>query len=129
MEALHALRERGYVLVVFTNQRGVARGFMTEEDLAAVHTKLQGACDEGDAPLLAIYHCPHDNDDGCDCRKPEPGMLLRAAREHDLDLERSVLVGDSDSDLEAGLRAGVPVRLKIESDSDLRAVLPEVPDP
>lgn len=128
--AVKALREiyaRGYPLVVITNQRGIARGFMNEDDVAAIHRKLRDAFEAGGAPLLAIYHCPHDNDHGCKCRKPAPGMLLQAARDHDLDLTRSVLVGDSESDLEAGRRAGVPVLLKIESDADLRQVLTEIP--
>ena len=127
VEALREIHERGYPLVVITNQRGVARGFMSEDDVAAIHQKLRAAFEDGGAPLLAIYHCPHDNHHACECRKPAPGMLLQAARDHDLDLTRSVLVGDSESDLEAGRRAGVPALLKIESDADLRQVLPKVP--
>ena len=127
VEALREISARGYPIVVFTNQRGVARGFMSEADVAEIHTKLCATCEAGGAPLLAIYVCPHDNAPPCECRKPKPGMLLRAARDHDLDLSRSVVVGDSDTDLQAGRRAGVPVLLKIESDSDLRQVLDRIP--
>lgn len=126
-EAIRTLRARGYRIVVFTNQRGVARGFMTLDDLARVHAKLRRVLAEADAPLDAIYFCPHDNGDGCACRKPLPGMLLDAARDLDLDLPRSVLVGDTPRDLAAGEAAGVALRFQIESDADLRQVLDRVP--
>ncbi|MEZ6183661.1 MAG: HAD family hydrolase [Planctomycetota bacterium] len=127
-EAIRALRARGYRIVVFTNQRGVARGFMDLEDVARIHAKLERVLAEAGAPLDAIYCCPHDNGDGCACRKPLPGMLLDAARDLDLDLGRSVLVGDTPRDLAAGEAAGVPHRFQIESDGDLRQVLGQVPD-
>jgi D-glycero-D-manno-heptose 1,7-bisphosphate phosphatase len=123
---LRVLRERGYALVVVTNQRGIARGFMSEDDVEAVHEKLRAACEAGGAPLAGVYHCPHDRDTGCPCRKPEPGMLLRAAEDLGLDLARSVLVGDSESDVEAGRRAGVPICLLVPSDEDWGARLGEI---
>jgi D-glycero-D-manno-heptose 1,7-bisphosphate phosphatase len=125
--ALATLREKGYALVVVTNQRGVARGFMREEDVAAIHGKLRDACAAGGAPLEGVYHCPHDRDTGCPCRKPEPGMILRAAEDLGLDLQRSLLVGDSESDIEAARRAGVPLRILVDSDSDWRDRLADVP--
>lgn len=126
VECLRTIHERGYALVVVTNQRGIARGLMTEEDLAAVHGKLRAECEAGGAPLVAIYHCPHNRDTGCDCRKPEPGMLVRAAKEHDLDLARSLLIGDSESDVEAGRRAGVPHCVLIASNADWSAELDSI---
>jgi len=127
-EAIRTLRSRGYRIVVFTNQRGVARGFMSLADLAQVHAKLEAELAAAGAPLDAIYFCPHDNGDGCACRKPKPGMLLAAAEEHDLDLPRSVLVGDTPRDLEAGRAAGVGACFQIQSDGDLRQVLGDVPE-
>jgi D-glycero-D-manno-heptose 1,7-bisphosphate phosphatase len=127
VSGLRAIGERGYVLVVVTNQRGIARGHMSEADLTQVHAKLRVECEAGGAPLMAVYHCPHDRDTGCGCRKPDPGMLLRAADEHDLDLARSVLVGVSESDIEAGRRAGVPVRVLVESNVDWSAQLASLP--
>src|SRR4051794_28689346 len=101
VEAIGALREAGRRIVVVTNQRGIARGLMTEDDLAAIHARML----EATGPLDAIYHCPHD-DGQCDCRKPKPGMLLRAAADLGLRLEDAVTVGDSDSDMQAGTAAG-----------------------
>lgn len=127
-EGVRELARRGYLTVVVTNQRGVGRGLMSLDDLEAVHQRLHRELSRGGARLDAIYACPHDRDAGCACRKPRPGLLLQAARELDLDLSRSLLVGDSDHDLEAGRAAGVPLLFQIESDGDLRAVLGQVPD-
>jgi len=106
-DALRKTRELGFLPILVTNQRGIARGLMSEEDLHTIHRLLQSELTRRGVPLFhAIYYCPHGPDDGCDCRKPEPGMLLRAAREHDIDLAHSWIIGDSYSDVEAGERAG-----------------------
>lgn len=98
----------GLMVVVVTNQRGIARGLMTETDLAAIHQQMQQQLQErtGGHQMDAIYHCPHGRADGCDCRKPNPGMLLRAAAERDIALAESWLIGDSETDVEAGIAAG-----------------------
>lgn len=127
-EGVRELARRGYAVVVVTNQRGVGRGLMSLADLEAVHAKLEAELAAQGARLTAIYACPHDRDAGCECRKPRPGLILRAARELSLDLARSLVVGDSPRDLEAGAAAGVPLLLSIPSDGDLREVLPRVPD-
>lgn len=126
-EAVADLRRRGYLIVVVTNQRGVGRGLMSPDDLERVHARLRRELAAAGAPLDAIYACPHDRDDGCRCRKPRPGLIEQALAEHAIDLERSVLIGDSERDLEAGRAAGVPVLLRIESDGDLREALGDVP--
>ena len=100
-EALHALKARGYVLVVVTNQPDVARGSLSRERVEQIHARLRA-----ELCLDAILTCFHDNADDCDCRKPKPGLLLRAARELDLDLPSSFMVGDRWRDVEAGQRAG-----------------------
>lgn len=127
-DGVRELQRRGYATVVITNQRGVGRGLMTLADLEAVHARLRAELGRAGATLDGIYFCPHDRDAGCSCRKPQPGLILTAARELGLDLARSVLIGDSQRDLDAGRAAGVPVLLLIESDSDLRAVFDRVPD-
>jgi len=103
-----------YVLVVVTNQAGIARGYYTEQDFARYCDWLRGQFSERGLHVEGIYHCPHHPTHGigelrreCDCRKPKPGMILRAASELGLDPSRSAIVGDQPWDLEAGRRAGV----------------------
>ncbi len=112
-EALPQLHDAGYRLVIISNQSGVARGYFPESALQEVERYLRGLLDEIGVPLEGFYYCPHHPEGvvvpyavRCPCRKPEPGMLLRAAQEHDLDLARSWLVGDILNDVQAGRRAG-----------------------
>ncbi|HEX8206848.1 MAG TPA: HAD family hydrolase [Solirubrobacteraceae bacterium] len=103
--AIAALNAAGIPVIVVTNQRGIALGKMSEEDLAAVHARLSELLAEEGARVDAFYFCPHEKGT-CDCRKPGTAMLEWAARDHDLDLRGSFLVGDSESDVEAGRRVG-----------------------
>jgi D-glycero-D-manno-heptose 1,7-bisphosphate phosphatase len=112
-EGLRRLHEAGYRLIVVSNQSGVARGLFTEEALELVRQRLVELLAEAGVPLAGCYWCPHHPDGSaaayaveCDCRKPRPGLLLRAAREHGLELNRCWMVGDILNDVEAGRRAG-----------------------
>jgi len=112
-DALRALAEGGYRLVVVTNQSGVARGLLTEETLQAVHDELRRRLAAAGVRLDGVYYCPYHPEApieryavDSDLRKPRPGMLLQAARELDLDLPVSWMIGDSGRDVEAGQRAG-----------------------
>ncbi|MEI6563237.1 MAG: HAD family hydrolase [bacterium] len=97
----------GYAAVIVTNQRGVARGIMTAATVEDIHHRLRAALKERHGlALLDIYYCPHDNDAGCTCRKPKPGMILAAAKAHSIDLSKSWMIGDSPKDAEAGRTAG-----------------------
>jgi D-glycero-D-manno-heptose 1,7-bisphosphate phosphatase len=111
--AIARLNQRGLAVIVVTNQSAVARGLLTENDLAAIHLHLHELLAAEGAHVDGIYYCPHhpeaanaDFRRDCDCRKPGPGMLLQAARDHGLDLAASVMIGDSRRDLEAGKIAG-----------------------
>ncbi len=99
-------RAAGYLVVVVTNQRGVSLGKMTQADLDDIHAYMRELLAAEDAPIDAVYYCPHGLDDGCACRKPKAGMLLRAAEDLDIDLSESVMVGDKESDRAAGTAAG-----------------------
>jgi len=104
--AIRRLNDAGLRVVVVTNQRGVARGHMTMPDVDAVHQALTKELETVGARIDAIYVCPHD-ECSCQCRKPLPGLLLQAAAEHPgLDLAQSVMVGDSESDVECAHAAG-----------------------
>jgi len=121
--ALQWVREAGIRIVVVSNQSGVARGHHTEDDVRAVNAQMREELQSGGADVDGIYWCPHADDAGCDCRKPEPGLLLRAARELDIDLGRSLMVGNAQRDLEAGRSAGTAAVgfAGATTDGDLRA--------
>lgn len=106
-EALRMLRRAGYLLVVVTNQRGIGRGLMSENDLKSIHRRMEEALEKEGVFLTAVLHCPHDIDDLCRCRKPEPGMLQEALRRFPIDRKDSLIIGDSETDIEAGRRVGV----------------------
>ncbi len=98
-----AIRRLNYAklpVIVVTNQSGVGRGYFAESMVHTVHEVMIRQLSEGGAHLNAIYYCPHTSDDQCECRKPKPGLLERAAREHNLDLRRSFVVGDRYGDVE-----------------------------
>lgn len=114
VQALRRLQDAGFALVVVTNQSGVARGMYTLADVDTLHAHMQRELAAAGVTLTAIYRCPHLPDAqqpeyrlNSNCRKPGPGMLLQALQEHGLDATRSVMVGDRDSDVQAGLAAGV----------------------
>jgi D-glycero-D-manno-heptose 1,7-bisphosphate phosphatase len=101
LDACEALRRAGFVLLVVTNQPDIARGVQDRATVDEFHELLLRTL-----PIDEVYVCPHDDADGCDCRKPCPGMLLEAARDRNLNLGSSVMVGDRWRDVEAGRRAG-----------------------
>jgi len=102
-EALERLETAGFVLAIVSNQSGIGRGYYEEKDFRAVNDRL---AELAGIEFAAIYHCPHVPDAGCTCRKPGTDLLVRAAEELDLDLARSFMVGDRESDVLAGLAAG-----------------------
>jgi len=112
-EAVRMLNSRGLIACVISNQSGVARGYLTENDLVPIHAKLKRELLSGGAVIDRIYYCPHHPTDGvapynidCDCRKPKPGMLRQGAVDFGIDLRRSFVVGDSIVDMQAGESVG-----------------------
>jgi len=114
-EALRDLQQAGFLLIVLTNQSGIARGLLDENRLAELHAHLQELLSKVGSHIDAFYHCPHHPSEGappyradCDCRKPKPGLLRRALAEWSIDLARSYVLGDSPRDLE--IARGLPCR-------------------
>lgn len=121
-EAIRKINESGYLAVVVTNQPAIARGEVSFEELEEIHNKMETLLGKEGAYLDAIYYCPHHPHKGyegerpelkidCDCRKPKPGMLLKAAADFNIDLSRSWMVGDGENDVKAGLNAGCKTAL------------------
>ena len=122
VDGLRLLADNGFALVVVTNQAGIAKGYYTEHDFQQLTGHMRATLADHGVELAAVYHCPHHPAGvvaglaiECDCRKPRPGMLLQAAAELDLDLTRSVMVGDKPSDTQAGRSAGVAATVLVES--------------
>jgi D-glycero-D-manno-heptose 1,7-bisphosphate phosphatase len=111
-QAIRLLNDAGFLVVVVSNQSGVARGYYTEEDVQLLHLHISTQLERAGARVDAWYYCPHHPAGrgtyalSCHCRKPQPGMLLEAARRFDIDLQSSFVIGDKLVDIEAGHAAG-----------------------
>ena len=114
VDAVKLCNEKNFLVIVVTNQSGIARGLYTEDDTKKLHNFMQTELEKFGAHIDAFYYCPHHPEGKvaayrkiCDCRKPEPGLILRACKDFDIDVAKSILIGDSDRDIEAGRRAGI----------------------
>ena len=105
-EAIVLLRRAGFRVIVITNQRCVAKGLITIPELESLHGRMVAELGKTGANIDAVYYCPHEKQPTCRCRKPAPGLLLDAARDHHIDLVTSWMIGDSGIDIEAGKNAG-----------------------
>ena len=125
-KAIKAINKSGYLAIVITNQPVIARGDCTFEQLQTIHNKMEMELGKEGAFVDAIYVCPHHTDKGfsgerpeykcdCDCRKPKPGLLLQAAKDFNIDLSQSYMIGDSGRDVKAGKNAGVKEAIKVEN--------------
>ena len=120
-DALRALQDAGYLLIVVSNQSGIGRGYYCEADVESLNQAVaQHLGSTVGVTLSGFYHCPHHPTEAegefrrqCDCRKPAPGMIRQAVLDHGMDLKTSLLVGDKDSDIEAGRAAGVARLFKV----------------
>lgn len=137
VEALASLGAEGFKFIIITNQAGIGRGSLTADDVKGVNDFVIAQLADAGVDVIALYQCPHSWDAGCTCRKPKPGMLTHAAREHDLYLPKTVFVGDDERDVEAGNAAGTQTILIGEESGitaqpslgvfpDLQAALPSL---
>ena len=115
LDALRRLAQRGFACIVITNQSAPARGLMTFEALDAIHRRLCAAVAEAGGRILDIFICPHLPADGCSCRKPKPGLLHAAQRKYGIDFSSAAMIGDSVTDIECALNAGV--RTTVDADA------------
>lgn len=100
-----------FLVILITNQSGIARGFFDENTLTQINQKLVSVLEKKSAIIDAVYFCPHISEDFCKCRKPEIGMLIQAATDFDIDLKKSWMIGDKISDIETGFNAGTKTAL------------------
>ena len=114
-QALCRLSENGFDIIVITNQSALGRGFMTLEILKEIHRRMIAAVEADGGRILDIFVCPHLPADGCNCRKPKPGLLQAAGRKHQVDFSAAVMIGDSAADIECARTAGVPTTVLVKS--------------
>ncbi|MGL4509917.1 D-glycero-beta-D-manno-heptose 1,7-bisphosphate 7-phosphatase [Cetobacterium sp.] len=114
IEGLKELKNLGYEFIVVTNQSGIGRGYYTEEDLVTLNNQMIEKLKEFGIEILECFYCPHHPEKGigkykvdCNCRKPNPGMLLEGIKKYNVDIENSFMIGDKKGDLEAGKKAGL----------------------
>ena len=125
IDAISRLSQAGYTLAVASNQSGLARGLFAEADLAAMHAKLHGLVEAAGGRIDRIVVCPHGPDDGCDCRKPKPGLLRQLAEHYGRELGGVPVVGDSLRDLEAAAAVGArPILVRTGNGQRTEAQLP-----
>ena len=121
IDALRELKKMGYMLVLVTNQSGIARGYFSEEQFLQLTEWMDWSLAEQDVDLDGIYYCPHHSEgkgeykEDCDCRKPKPGMLLQAIKELKIDPTQSIMVGDKVEDLKAGIGAKVKMNVLVRT--------------
>ncbi|MFD0750223.1 D-glycero-alpha-D-manno-heptose-1,7-bisphosphate 7-phosphatase [Mucilaginibacter calamicampi] len=122
--ALKELQDRGYLLIVATNQGGLAKGWYSEDELGKMHQKLRDDYSAHGVMFTDFFYCPHHPDftGECDCRKPKPGLLVKGIEKYNIDPTRSYFIGDRERDVEAGTAAGVKGIL-IDSDQPISTVL------
>jgi len=128
IEALQALKAKGYLIVVITNQSGIARGYFTEEQFHTLTEWMDWSLADRGVDLDGIYYCPHHAEHGlgdykvdCDCRKPKAGMINEAIQELGIDISQSILVGDKVSDLQAGVAAGISNNYLVRTGKEITA--------
>lgn len=122
LESLRLLRQAGFRVIVVSNQAGIGRGVMTEDDLQAIHRQMVKEVAAAGGRIDAIYYCPHDWDEGCECRKPKPGMLFQAQHDFNLDLNRTLFIGDDERDAQAAEAAGCLPALVSDQNSLVKIV-------
>lgn len=105
-EGIALLNQTGFLVIVASNQRCVAKGLITTQSLESMHRRMCDLLAKAGATIDGLYYCPHEKEINCSCRKPRPGMLLSAASAHGIDLKASWMIGDSGTDVETGKNAG-----------------------
>jgi len=124
-ESIRRLNDAGFLVIVVTNQSGVGRGYFTESKLSEIHDKMRSDLAEDGAKLDAIYFCPHLPEEGCECRKPNIGMVLQAMMDFDIDLSSSFVVGDSEREMELARRIGAK-GIQVSPSFDFRQAVDQI---
>jgi len=124
-KGIKLLNEKGFKIIVITNQSGIARGYFSKGVLENIHEKMKKELSNKGANVDAIYYCPHHPDEHCNCRKPNPGLLEKAVKEFDIDTEKSFIIGDRMLDVEVGYKIGCKTVLVPEDKEKVKKEMEE----
>jgi len=125
VEPIKKLKNAGFIIVVISNQSAINRGFTTHHNVSAIHSTIQKFLKKNGTQIDHFFYCPHKPDENCKCRKPKPGMLLKAAKVLQLNLHQSWMIGDNDTDIEAAKAAGCKF-FKIKSSNELSDIIQKI---
>lgn len=125
IEAIKLLKKNGFIIFVITNQAGIARGKLTNEMLRKIHKKMQMDLLKHELYIDDVFYCPHSWNEGCFCRKPNPGMIFDAQKKYSLNLSKCYFIGDDERDMEAGMRAGCKCRM-IDKNNTIFDIVKEI---
>ena len=117
LEALRKLKENGFQVIIVSNQAGVNKGYFTEKTLRKINERMIRSIEGSGGKIKAVYYCIHKGEERCDCRKPKPGLITKAAREHKIDLKSCFIIGDGVMDIEAGRQSGLTTILVLSGKS------------
>lgn len=123
--SIKKLKDNNFLIIVITNQSAINRGLTTYENVNQIHFSIQEYLKKYNVQIDAFYYCPHHPDDHCSCRKPQPGLILQAAKDFNIDLISSWMVGDMDTDIQAAINAGC-MHMKIEKNIDLNNIVESI---
>lgn len=123
IEALRDLTGAGFVIIVITNQSAIPRGLISPAGLENIHSKMKAAVQSGSGKISDIFFCPHMPEDGCNCRKPEPGLIHQAQKKYHIDLSTAVMIGDSARDIECAHEAGCGYSILVKTGKHQEAEL------
>ena len=121
-KCIKMINDRNYLAIVITNQSAIARKLTTQNEVEKIHKYIQNFLKKWNAKIDAFYYCPHHPDDNCVCRKPQPGLILQAAHDFNIDLKKSWMIGDHDRDIQSGVNAGCQT-IKISSNDSLEKII------
>ena len=122
LAALQRLAAAGFTTIIISNQSAVNRRLMRLETLLDIHRRLQGAVTASGGHIADVFFCPHRPDEGCDCRKPQPGLIRQACHRHGLDVNKSFMIGDSAKDIECARNAGCAAAILVKTGNGMKAL-------
>lgn len=121
IEAIRLLNSNGFATIIITNQSAINRNMISRDGLEHIHALMKKAIKSGGGEIKDIFFCPHTPEEGCDCRKPEPGLIYQAQKKYQIDLAASIMVGDNAKDIECARRAGCGLSVLVKSENFLNA--------